>query len=101
RVAYMTGVQVLSRHGALTGTCINISAGGILVEMSKAELVLGDIIEVKILPGLINRSIACKAQVIGKIPKIPPGFALKFEDLKNEDKEAIEFFVQEMLKREL
>jgi hypothetical protein len=101
RVAYMTGVQVLSRHGTLAGNCINISAGGILLEMSKAELALGEILEIKLLPGLIQRSISCKAQVIGKIPKMPPGFALKFEDLKNEDKEAIEFFVQEMLKREL
>jgi hypothetical protein len=39
--------------------------------------------------------------VIGKIPKIPPAYALKFEDLKNEDKEAIEYDVQEMLKREM
>ena len=42
-----------------------------------------------------------KALIIGKIPKIPPGYALKFEDLKKEDKEAIEFFVQESLKREM
>jgi len=101
RVAYMTGVQLLSRHGPLTGNCINISAGGILLEMSKAELALGEILEIKLLPGLIPQAIACKALVIGKIPKMPPGFALKFEDLKNEDKEAIEFFVQETLKREL
>jgi hypothetical protein len=45
--------------------------------------------------------IACKSMVIGKIPKIPPGFALKFENLKPEDKEAIEFFVTESLKREM
>lgn len=101
RVPYITGVQVLSRHGSLAGNCINISAGGILLEVAKADLALGEIIEIKILPGLIARSISCKAQVIGKIPKMPPGFALKFEDLKNEDKEAIEFFVQETLKREL
>ena len=60
----------------------------------------GEIIELKILPALIPKPISCKALVIGKIPKIPPGFALKFEDLKAEDKEAIEFFVQESLKRE-
>lgn len=101
RVPYITGVQVLSRHGMLAGNCINISAGGLLLEVAKADLALGEIIEIKILPGLIARSISCKAQVIGKIPKMPPGFALKFEDLKNEDKEAIEFFVQETLKREL
>ena len=60
-----------------------------------------EIIEVKILPGLISKAISCKALIIGKIPKIPPGYALKFEDLKKEDKEAIEFFVQESLKREM
>lgn len=101
RVPYIADVQVVSKHGLLTGSCVNISAGGILMEMSKAEFSLGDIIEVKILPALITKPITCKSMVIGRIPKIPPAFALKFEDLKNEDKEAIEFFVQEALKREM
>lgn len=101
RVPYITGVQVVSRHGLLAGNCVNVSAGGILMELAKAEFNLGEILEIKILPGLINRSISCKALVIGKIPKAPPGYALKFEDLKHEDKEAIEHFVQESLKREM
>lgn len=101
RVPYITGIQVMSRHGLLPGTCVNISAGGILMEMPKAEFNLGDIVELKILPGLIPRAISCKSLVIGRIPKIPPGFALKFEDLKQEDKEAIEHFVAEALKREM
>ena len=101
RVPYITGVQIVSKHGQLAGQCVNISAGGILLEVPKAEFNLGEIIEVKILPGLINKAISCKSLIIGKIPKIPPGYALKFEDLKPEDKEAIEYFVQENLKREM
>ncbi len=101
RVPYMTGVQIMSRKGLLAGNCVNISAGGILMEAPKAEFSLGESIEVKILPGLIAKSISCRALIIGKIPKIPPGFALKFEDLKLEDKEAIEYYVQETLKREM
>lgn len=101
RVPYITGIQVMSKHGLLPGTCVNISAGGILMEMPKAEFNLGDIVELKILPGLIPRAISCKSLVIGRIPKIPPGYALKFEDLKKEDKEAIEHFVAEALKREM
>jgi len=101
RVPYFTGVQIISKTGLLAANCVNISAGGILMEIAKADFNLGDILEVKIMPGLINRSISCKALVIGKIPKIPPAYALKFEDLKNEDKEAIEFYVQETLKREM
>lgn len=101
RVPYFTGVQVLTKGGLVAANCVNISAGGILMEIAKAEFNLGDILEVKILPGLINRSISCKSLVIGKIPKIPPAYALMFEDLKNEDKEAIEFYVQETLKREM
>lgn len=101
RVPYITGIQVVSKHGLLPGTCVNISAGGILMEMPKAEFNLGDIVELKILPGLIPRAINCKALVIGRIPKIPPGYALKFEDLKPDDKEAIEHFVAEALKREM
>jgi hypothetical protein len=100
RVPYLTDVQVVGRQGTFTGSCVNISMGGILLE-TKMDLALGEMLEIKLLPGLINRAISCKALVIGKIPKIPPGFALKFEDMKNEDKEAIEFFVQEMLKREM
>ena len=101
RVPYMTGVQIVSKHGLLAGQCMNISAGGILMEVAKAEFNLGEIIEVKILPGLIAKSISCKSLIIGKIPKIPPGYALKFEELKPEDKEAIEYYVQETLKREM
>lgn len=101
RVPYITGVQITSKRGMQAGNCVNISAGGILVEMPKAEFNLGEAVEIKLLPGLISRTIFCKGLVIGKIPKIPPGFALKFEGLKPEDKEAIEFFVQESLKREM
>jgi hypothetical protein len=100
RVAYFTEVQVQTKQGMLAANCVNISAGGILMENAKAELNLGDIIEIKLVPGLIDRSIACKSLVIGKIPKMPPAYALKFEDLKQEDKEAIEYYVQETLKRE-
>jgi hypothetical protein len=100
RVAYFTEVQVQSKQGVLAANCVNISAGGILLENATAELNLGDVIEVKLLPGMIDRSISCKSLVIGKIPKMPPAYALKFEDLKQEDKEAIEFYVQETLKRE-
>lgn len=101
RVPYITGVQIVSKQGLLVGQCVNISAGGILMEAPKAEFNLGEIIEVKILPGLIAKAISCKSLIIGKIPKIPPGYALKFEDLKPEDKEAIEHYVQETLKREM
>lgn len=100
RVPYIADVQVMSKLGLLTGSCVNISAGGILMELPKAEFNLGDIIEVKILPAIITKPIFCKSMVIGRIPKIPPAFALKFEDLKKEDKEVIEFYVQEALKRE-
>lgn len=100
RVPYITGVQLQSRLGLIAGSCVNISAGGILMEVPKAEFNLGEILEIKIMPGLIPKAITCKALIIGKIPKIPPGYALKFEDLKNEDKEAIEFYIQETLKRE-
>jgi hypothetical protein len=101
RVPYFTGVQVFTKEGILAGDCVNISAGGILMENTKADFNLGDIIEIKLLPGLIKRQISVKSLVIGKIPKIPTAFALKFEDLKTEDKEAIEVYVQEMLKREM
>lgn len=101
RVPYMTGVQIVSKYGLLAGNCVNISAGGILMEVPKAEFNLGEIIEVKILPGHIAKSISCKSLIIGKIPKAPPGYALKFEDLKPADKEAIEYYVQETLKREM
>lgn len=101
RVPYITGVQIVSKHGLLAGSCVNISAGGILMEVPKADFNLGEIIEVKILPGLIAKSISCKSLIIGKIPKAPPGYALKFEDLKPDDKEAIEYYVQETLKREM
>lgn len=100
RVPYFTGVQIITQQGLVAGNCVNISAGGILVEILKAEFNLGDILEVKILPGVISRSISCKALVIGKLPKMPPAYALKFEDLKNDDKETIEIYVQETLKRE-
>jgi hypothetical protein len=100
RVAYFTEVQVQTKQATLAANCVNISAGGILMENAKTELNLGDVIEVKLMPGLIDRSISCKCLVIGKIPKMPPAYALKFEDLKPEDKEAIEYYVQETLKRE-
>lgn len=101
RVPYFTEVQILTKAGFVTGNCVNVSAGGILMEISKASFNLGDILEIKMLPGFIKNTISCKALVIGKIPKMPPGYALKFEDLKQPDKEAIEFFVQEALKREM
>jgi hypothetical protein len=101
RGPYITGVQITGKQGQLVGQCVNISAGGILMEAPKAEFNLGEIIEVKILPGLIAKAISCRSLIIGKIPKIPPGYALKFEDLKQEDKEAIEYYVQETLKREM
>jgi hypothetical protein len=101
RVPYITGIQVMSKHGLLPGTCVNISAGGILMEMPKAEFNLGEILELKIMPGLIQKAISCKSLVIGRIPKIPPGYALKFEDLKPEDKEIIEHYVTESLKRQM
>jgi hypothetical protein len=101
RVPYITGVQIVSKHGLLVGQCVNISAGGILMEVPKAEFNLGEIIEVKIMPGPIAKSISCRSLVIGKIPKIPPAYAMKFEDLRLDDKEAIETYVQETLKREM
>ncbi|MGZ3712764.1 MAG: PilZ domain-containing protein, partial [Bdellovibrionota bacterium] len=101
RVSYMTEVQIAAKGGNYVAACVNISAGGILIEMSKGEFALGEIIDIKMMPSLISKMIACKSMVIGKIPKIPPGFALKFENLKPEDKEAIEFFVNESLKREM
>jgi hypothetical protein len=100
RVPYITDLQILSKHGQQVGSCVNISAGGILIEVPKTDFNLGEIIEVKVLPALIPRSVSCRAQIIGKVPKIPPGYALKFEDLKAEDKEAIEHFIQDYLRRE-
>jgi hypothetical protein len=52
------------------------------------------------LPALLQQAISCDTLVIGKVPKIPPGYALKFKDLKVSDKEVIDFFVQEALKKE-
>jgi hypothetical protein len=101
RVSYITDVQVATKNGSLACRCVNISAGGILAENVKADFALGDILDIKVLPGLINRPIVCKALIIGKIPKTPPAYALKFESLKPEDKEAIEYFVSESLKREM
>lgn len=101
RIPYLANVQVVGKTGLVAASCVNISAGGILMEAPKADFNLGDILEIKILPAVIKQPIACKALVIGRIPKIPPGYALKFEDLKQTDKEAIEFFVQETMKREM
>lgn len=102
RVPYLTDVQITGKAGVQVAACVNISAGGILVEMPKGDFTLGDILDIKLLPTkMIDKTVACKAMVIGKIPKMPPGFALKFENLKSEDKEAIEFFVAEALKREM
>ena len=101
RVPYITGVQIASKNGLIAGSCVNVSAGGILVEVPKADMALGDILDIKILPGLIPRTITCKMLLIGKIPKVPPGLAFKFEMLKPEDKEAIEHFVHEALRREM
>lgn len=101
RVPYMTTVQLTTKTGIFSGNCVNMSGGGILMESPKVDFNLGEIIEIKILPGLIPKPISCKALIIGKIPKIPPAYALKFEELKTEDKEAIEFFIQESLKREM
>lgn len=101
RVPYITGIQIVGKQGLHVGDCVNISAGGILMEVPKAEFQLGDIFEIKILPGLIPKAITCNAMVIGRIPKIPPAYAVRFENLKNEDKEAIEYFIHEALKREM
>jgi hypothetical protein len=38
--------------------------------------------------------------VTSKVPKIPPGFSLEFVDLKPDDKDAIERFVQDAMKKE-
>ncbi|MCO5142114.1 MAG: PilZ domain-containing protein [Oligoflexia bacterium] len=100
RVPYISDVQVTCRLGLVVGSCVNLSAGGILLELPKSELNLGEVIEIKIMPAVIERAISCRALVIGKIPKIPPGYALKFENLKQEDKEAIEYFISEALKKE-
>lgn len=100
RVDYFANVQLI-RGGATTqGACVNISAGGVLVEAPKLDLPIGETVEVKILPATITRLIHCKAQVMSKVPKIPPGFALEFTELKPEDKTAIEQFVAEALKKE-
>jgi hypothetical protein len=101
RVAYITTVQVISKFGTQNGSCVNISAGGILMEFSKFEMLVGEIIEIKLMPSIIQKPISCKALVTGKMPKAPPLYALKFEDLKQEDKEAIEFFVQKALDKNM
>lgn len=100
RVSYMTDVHVMKVGRKWLGKCVNISAGGILLESSDLEVALGEQVMIEIMPGLIPRKISVSALVIGKIPKKPPGFALRFTDLKVEDKEAIEFFVMEILKKE-
>ncbi len=100
RLPYLAPIQITHKGAPIAGTCINISAGGILMEVAKAEFNLGDVVELKILPAIIKQPISCSSLVIGKIPKIPPGYALKFQDLKPGDKEAIEFFIQESMKRE-
>lgn len=101
RVPYLTDVQITTPSGVVAAACVNISAGGLLIEMAKGEFSLGQVVEIKVLPSLINKTIACRAMVVGKIPRMPPGYALNFENLKPEDKEAIEFFVSEALKREM
>lgn len=100
RVPYMADVQIQHHGQAVQATCINISAGGILIESPKGGFALGETLAIRILPGLINQPISCDVLVIGKVPKIPPGYALKFKELKQQDKEAIDFFVQEALKKE-
>lgn len=100
RVAYMANVQIIKGQQVAAGTCVNISAGGVLVEVPKMELAVGDKLVLRLLPAVIQRPIQCSVTVMGKVPKIPPGYSLQFDDLKKEDKEAIEFFVGEALKKE-
>ncbi|NUM87893.1 MAG: PilZ domain-containing protein [Bdellovibrionales bacterium] len=100
RVAYVANVQIIKGQQAIAGTCVNISAGGVLVEAPRLELTVGDKLILRVLPALIPRPIQCSVTVMGKVPKIPPGYSLQFDDLKKEDKEAIEFFVSETLKKE-
>jgi hypothetical protein len=100
RVAYLTEVHVVKVGRKSLGKCVNISAGGILIESSDLDVALGEKVQVEILPGAIERKIKVEALVIGKIPKKPPGFALRFLNLPVEDKEAIEFFVMGVLKKE-
>ena len=100
RAAYMTDVHVMKVGRKWLGKCVNVSAGGILLESGDLEAALGDTVMIEIMPGAISRKISVSALVIGRIPKKPPGFALRFVDLKTEDKEAIEYFVMESLKKE-
>ena len=100
RVAYLTEVHVMKVGRKWLGTCVNISAGGILIESPDLDVALGEKVQVEILPGAIERKITLEALVIGKIPKKPPGFALRFLNLSVEDKEAIEYFVIGALKKE-
>ena len=100
RVLYMTEAQVTYKGTQTSAKCVNISGGGVLLEANGLDLGLGDKLELQLLPGLINRQILVTCLVIGRIPKKPPGFALKFLDLQIEDREAITHFIVEVLKRE-
>ncbi len=100
RVAYITDAQIISHGKTYHAKCVNISAGGVLIEATDLEIDLGDQIELNLMPGMISSNIQTTALVIGKIPKKPPGFALKFVNLSIEDKESIQFYVMEFLKRE-
>ena len=100
RVPYLADIQISKTDKMIMGVCLNISAGGILVEAGKTGLNLGEIVMVKILPSAIGRIITCRALVTGKVPRVPPGYALRFMELKDADKEAIEAFVHESLKKE-
>lgn len=100
RVAYITDVHLSKIGKSWLATCVNMSAGGILLEGPDMELNLGDVVELVIMPALIPRKICVSAQLIGKISKRPAGYAFRFTNLDREDKEEIEHFVLEALKKE-
>lgn len=100
RVAYITEVYVSKIGRSWLAQCVNVSAGGILLESSEIDVELGDTVEIVMMPGEIERKISASALVIGKIPKRPPGFALRFLNLQRDDKEAIEYYVLNSLKKE-
>ncbi len=100
RATYMTDAQISLNGQVFHAKCVNISAGGVLLETANLDVSLNDQLELTLMPGAITKQIQTTALVIGKIPKNPPGFALKFVNLSIEDKEAIQSYVMETLKRQ-